>query len=72
MENLFDSDRLIQFDALSHYKKYNEIFDMDEVPEAERNAVAQDVAEWVMQSLKMIDEGQYIQAASSSCNQCSG
>jgi len=72
MENLFDSDRLIQFDALSHYKKYNEIFDMDEVPESERNAVAQEVTEWVMQSLKMIDEGQYLQAASSSCNQCSG
>lgn len=37
MENLFDKDTLIQFDALSHYQKYNEIFDMDEVPETERN-----------------------------------
>ena len=39
------------FDALSHYNKYSDLFDIDEVPEAERNQVAQDVAAWVLANL---------------------
>lgn len=51
MEGLIDKEKLIQFDALSHYKRYNDIFDMDEVPEAERNQVARSVADWVLEAL---------------------
>ena len=40
------------FDALSHYQKYSDLFDIDSVPEAERLEVAQDVADWVLKSLK--------------------
>lgn len=52
MENLVDKDKLVQFDALSHYKKYTDKFDIDEIPEEELKQVAQDVADWVLESLK--------------------
>jgi len=51
IENIIDNKKLIQFDALSHYKKYNDIFDYEDVPEAERKEVAQSVADWVMDGL---------------------
>jgi len=51
IENILDNKKLIQFDALSHYKKYTDIFDYEDVPEEERKEVAQSVADWVMDSL---------------------
>ena len=51
LENLIDERKLIQFDALSHHKRYSDIFDSDDVPEDERKAVAQSVAAWVLESL---------------------
>lgn len=50
-ENIIDGDKLVQFDALSHYKKYQDKFDINEVPESERIEVARDVADWVLYSL---------------------
>lgn len=50
-ENIIDREKLIQFDALSHYNRYTEIFDYDDVPEVERKEVAQSVANWVIESL---------------------
>jgi hypothetical protein len=38
-------------DALSHYNRYTDIFDYDDVPEAERKEVAQFVAKRVIESL---------------------
>lgn len=52
IENLIEKDKLIQFDALSRYKKYTDLFEIDDVPEVERKKVAQDVADWVLASLK--------------------
>lgn len=52
LKNLIDDKCLIGFDALSHYKKYMEIFDVDDVPEDERKKVARAVADWVLASLK--------------------
>jgi uncharacterized metal-binding protein len=52
LENLIDPDKLIQFDALSHYKKYTDIFDYEDVPEEERKEVAQSVAAWVKDCLE--------------------
>jgi hypothetical protein len=40
METLIGKERLIQFDALSHYKKYSIIFNMNDVPAPERKEVA--------------------------------
>ena len=51
LENIIDKNKLIQFDALSHYIRYTDIFDSDDVPEEERKGVAQSVADWVMESL---------------------
>ena len=51
LENIIDREKLIQFDALSHHKKYNDIFEYDDVSEDERKQVAQSVADWVMDRL---------------------
>jgi len=51
VENIIDREKLIQFDALSHYNRYTDIFDYDDVPEVERKEVAQSVANWVLESL---------------------
>jgi len=51
LENLVGKDKLAQFDALSYYRKYNENFDIDEVPEAERKAAARLVADAVLAEL---------------------
>ena len=52
LENLVGKEKLVQFDALSHYKKYTDKFDVDSVPENERKQVARDVADWVLVNLK--------------------
>ncbi len=52
LKNIIQQDRLIEFDALSFYKKYTEFFEIDDVPEQERIQVARDVADWVLESLK--------------------
>jgi hypothetical protein len=51
IENIIDKNKLIQFDALSHYKKYQTLFDIDSVPTGERTEVARNVADWVLSSL---------------------
>ena len=52
VKNLVGVDRMVQFDALKHYKRYQDVFGIDDVPEAERKEVARDVADWVVASLK--------------------
>ncbi len=51
LENLIEKDKLLQFDALSHYKKYTDRFDIDSVPEDERKSVAREVTNWVLNKL---------------------
>jgi uncharacterized metal-binding protein len=58
LERLLEPDKLIQFDALAVYKKYSDIFDADDVPEAERMAAARQVAGHVLRSLDR-EEGPY-------------
>lgn len=52
LENLVGKDNLVQFDALSLYKKYTDRFDIDSVPEEERKATARKVADIVLNELK--------------------
>lgn len=52
LENIIGEEKLIQFDALSHYNRYTDIFDYEDVPETERKEVAQSVADWVIDSLE--------------------
>ena len=51
LENLIDPEKIIHFDALSHYKKYTDLFEIDAVPEEERMSVAQNVAKWVIEGI---------------------
>ena len=53
LENLIGKERLAQFDAYSYYRKYSELFDIDEVPEAERRQTARLVADAVLAELRM-------------------
>ncbi len=52
IENLIGQDKLVQFDALSVYKKYTDVFDIDDVSEEERREAAKQVAESVLAALK--------------------
>jgi uncharacterized metal-binding protein len=72
IENLIDRQKLIQFDALSHYKKYNDIFDYDDVPEDERKEVAQSVADWVLDRLNnpSAERESSCEDAKDLCNPC--
>ena len=55
LRNVLGKDRLIEFDALSHYKKYTDVFDIDDVPEKERHQVARDVADWVVSQMNTME-----------------
>jgi uncharacterized metal-binding protein len=48
LENLLDKKKLAQFNALSVYKKYTDVFDIDEVAENERLQAARQVADRVL------------------------
>ena len=52
MKNLVGDENLLQFDALSFYNKYTDLIEIDDVPEAERKLVAQQVADEVLTRLK--------------------
>ena len=52
LENLIGAENLIQFDALSIYRKYTDRFDIDSVPEGERRETARQVADVVLAELK--------------------
>jgi uncharacterized metal-binding protein len=51
MKNLIDDENLIQFDALSLYKKYANLIEIEDVPEAERKEVARQVADKILSVL---------------------
>lgn len=55
LRNIIEKDRLLEFEALSHYKKYTDLFEIDDVPEGERNTVARDVADWVLAKVKKME-----------------
>jgi uncharacterized metal-binding protein len=48
LSELVEKEKLIQIDALPFYKKYTDIFLMDDVPEDERKAVARQVADKII------------------------
>lgn len=52
LENLVGAENLVQFDALSFYKKYTDLFDIDSVPEEEQKETARLVADIVLARLK--------------------
>ena len=48
LNKLIGEDKVVQIDALPLYKNYTDIFLMDDVPEEERKAVAQQVADKII------------------------
>jgi uncharacterized metal-binding protein len=52
LENLIGKEKLVQFDALSVYKKYTDVFDIDDVSQEERIAAARQVADSILAGLK--------------------
>lgn len=52
LKKLIGEDKVVHIDALPLYKKYTDIFLMDDVPEEERNAVARQVADKIIAILK--------------------
>jgi uncharacterized metal-binding protein len=55
LENLVGEENLLQFDALSFYRKYTDRFDVDSVPEEERKETARFVADMVLAELRKND-----------------
>ncbi len=52
LNKLVGEDKVVQVNAYPHYRKYTDIFLMDDVPEAERTAVARQVADKIIPMLK--------------------
>lgn len=51
LNNQVDKEKIIHYDALTYYKKYTDLFDMDDVPESERIDTALQVADQILASL---------------------
>lgn len=51
LKTLVDGNKVVHIDALPLYKKYTDIFSMDDVPEQERKAVARQVADSIIAEL---------------------
>lgn len=52
LNKLIGRERIIHIDALPLHKKYSKIFLMDDVPEAERNQTARQVADQILDLLE--------------------
>lgn len=52
VNNLVDEDKIAHIDALSLYHKYTDLFDMEDVPEAERIETARQVAHQIIAILR--------------------
>jgi uncharacterized metal-binding protein len=63
LANLVGAEKLVQFDVLKFYKKYTDVFLMDDVPENERKDVARGVAEKISAMLKDDEESSPVAAA---------
>lgn len=55
LQGLLKKDQLIQFDALKVYKKYTDVFDIDDVTEEDRQEAARQVANNVLAQLGCAD-----------------
>jgi uncharacterized metal-binding protein len=52
LKKVVGDEKVVHIDALPLYKKYTDIFSMDDVPEEERKAVAREVADKIIARLK--------------------
>ena len=52
LKKLVGEEKVIHFDALPFYKKYTDVFLMEDVPEEDRKAAARQVADKIVEQLK--------------------
>jgi uncharacterized metal-binding protein len=52
LKNLIPDDKVVHIDALPLYRKYTNLFSMDDVPEEERKATAREVADRIIATLR--------------------
>ena len=52
LKKLVSEEKVVHIDALPFYRKYTDVFLMDDVPEEERKAVARKVADKIIAKLK--------------------
>jgi uncharacterized metal-binding protein len=52
LKKIVGEDKVVHIDALPLYRRYTDIFLMDDVPEPERKAVAREVADRIIEMLK--------------------
>lgn len=52
LKKLVAEERVVQIDALPLYRKFTDVFSMDDVPEEERKAVARQVADKILATLR--------------------
>lgn len=52
MKGIYSDEQLLIFDALSYYRKYTDIMDIDDVPEAERKETATVVLNNVIEAVE--------------------
>lgn len=53
LKGMIDESKVIHIDALPLYKRYTDLFSMDDVPEDERKAVAREVADKIIARLRL-------------------
>ncbi len=53
LRTIVDEKSLVEFDALSFYRKYTELFEIDSVPEEERKSTAGEVADKILAALRI-------------------
>ncbi len=56
MRSMLRPDQLVAIDVLPFYQKYTDKFDIDDVPETERNAVAEEIAGRIVAQLVPVSE----------------
>lgn len=52
LEGMIDESKVVHIDALPLYRRYTDLFSMDDVPEEERKAVAREVADKIIAKLQ--------------------
>jgi uncharacterized metal-binding protein len=68
MRRLLRPDQLVEIDAMAIYKRYGDLYEIDSVPEIERNAAADDVAKRVLIELATLDNS--TDPEKGSCDDC--
>ena len=53
LDNLVGAEKVVHVDALPLYKKYTDVFAVDDVPEEDRRATAREVADRIISTLNL-------------------